>query len=200
MVEPLAHCRERARASPVRDAPLPPARCASQVAGHRARKGKVDAGDGAGHDTIRSILGHRTPSTRPTGRRRSWPLPAMTVAPAGATRRSGGVLAQRQHPSANGSCSADGHRATLNPARLVTGVPQVSSLASLASTGRSGRSASRTTAACSPTRYPHSERHHWKRREMVVAPWPTFPPPLASKRTVGTALTCQQRGAGPSGN
>ena len=89
MVEPLAHCRERARASPVRDAPLPPARCASQVAGHRARKGKVDAGDGAGHDTIRSILGHGTPSTWPTGRRRSWPLPAMTVAPAGATRRIG---------------------------------------------------------------------------------------------------------------
>ena len=47
---------------------------------------------------------------------------------------------------------------------------------------RSASSASRTTAACSPARYPHSERHHWKRREMVVAPWPTFPPPLASKR------------------
>ena len=103
-------------------------------------------------------------------------------------------------PGSNGSCSADGHRATLNPQGWFTGVPQVRSLASLESTGRSGRSASRTTAACSPARYPHSERHHWKRREMVVAPWPTFPPPLVSKRTVGTALTSQQRGAGPSGN
>ena len=133
LVEPLAHCRERARASPVRDAPLPPARCASQVAGHRARKGKVDAGDGAGHDTIRSILGHRTPSTWPTGRRRSWPLPAMTVAPAGATGRIGLAFSRSvstRAPGSNGSCSADGHRATLNPARLVTGVPQVRSPAS----------------------------------------------------------------------
>ena len=46
---------------------------------------------------------------------------------------------------------------------------------------RSASSASRTTAACSPARYPHSERHHWKRREMVVAPWFTFPPPPAFK-------------------
>ena len=31
------------------------------------------------------------------------------------------------------------------------------------------------------------------------APWPTFPPQLASKRTIGPALRWQQRETGPSG-